>query len=420
MNVLIAPDSFKESADAVTVAEAIARGVRQALPDARIDVCPMADGGQGTVEAMLAAAGGERRTVTVRGPLSRPIAATFGLLDGGPEGRRTAVIEMAAASGLMLVPPPERNPLLTTTYGTGQLLAAALDCGVDKVLVGIGGSATTDGGAGLAQALGVRFLDRDGGELPAGLSGGQLDRIALIDASGRDGRLPAPTDGEQREAHPFGSRLNAAGGVARASCPCRMGETPMPRGDVQIVAACDVDNPLTGPNGAAAVYGPQKGATPEMIAVLDANLAHLARLIERDLGVRIADRPGAGAAGGLGGGLVAFCGATLRPGIEIVIEATRLADRVRAADLVVTGEGRLDSQSLSGKTAIGVGRLARRLGVPAIAIVGSVGPGAERALDDCLHSCHAIKADDMPLSEAMRRVGELLEEKTAEVMRSFR
>ena len=379
MRIVIALDSFKESADAVAVAEAIARGVAAALPRAQIDICPMADGGEGTVAALVAATGGATRTVNVMGPLGEPIDAAFGLLGDCPlfpprekgtvRFSQTAVVEMAAASGLALVPPDRRDPRRTTTYGTGQLLAAALDEPVERVIVGIGGSATTDGGAGLAQALGYAMLDNGGAPMPPGISGGLLDRVARIDAAGRLTRLDA----------------------------------------VRIVAACDVNNPLVGPNGAAAVYGPQKGASPQAVRELDANLRYWAELIERDLGARIADLPGAGAAGGLGGGLVAFCDATLQPGVRIVIEATKLADRVRGADLVITGEGRLDGQSLAGKTAIGVARLARDLGVPAIAIVGSVGPGAEGALAEGLAGYHAIQPDDMPLAEAMARVEELLE-----------
>ncbi|MCG3177890.1 MAG: Glycerate 3-kinase [Phycisphaerae bacterium] len=371
MNILIAPDSFKESADAVTVADAIARGVRAARPDATVDACPMADGGEGTVAALVAATGGTIRSRFVRGPLGQMTLAGFGLLGDG----RTAVVEMAAASGLVLVPRAQRDPTRTTTYGTGELIAAALDEGASRIIVGIGGSATTGGGAGMAQAMGYRFLDAAGTALPPGLAGGFLADVARIDAGRRDARLAA----------------------------------------VEVIAACDVDNPLTGPRGAAAVYGPQKGATPEMVWLLDANLRHWADLIARELGVAVNELPGAGAAGGLGAGLVAFCGATLRSGIEIVIEAAKLADRIRAADLVITGEGRLDGQSMSGKTAIGVARLAKRLGVPAIAVVGGVGEGAEQSLG-LLESYHAIRPEGMPLEEAFARVEELLESTTRRVL----
>ena len=376
MKIVIAPDSFKESADAVTVAGAIARGVRRALPEATLDLCPMADGGQGTVAAMVAAAGRTTRTVTVAGPLDEPVDAAFGLLPNG----RTAVVEMAAASGLMLAPPARRDPLATTTYGTGQLIIAALGtlpAEGGRIIVGVGGSATNDGGAGMAQAIGVRFYDRAGRPIERHLAGGSLVRIARIDASPRDRRL----------------------GVA------------------EIVIACDVDNPFVGPNGASAVYGPQKGATPEMVAALDANMAHLARVIERDLGVRIADLPGAGAAGGLGGGLIAFCGGTTRPGVQIVADATGLADRLRGADLCITGEGRLDAQSLAGKTAIGIARLARSLGVPTIAFVGSVGDGAAAALAAGLASYHVVTPPALSRAEAFARVEELIEAAVAQVMR---
>lgn len=375
MRILIAPDSFKESADAVAVANAIARGVRRAAPDAEIDLCPMADGGQGTVAALVAATGGTTQTVEVAGPLFQPVQATFGVLGDG----RTAVIEMAAASGLMLVPPTLRNPLLTTTYGTGQLITAALELGVARIILGIGGSATNDCGAGMAQAIGVQFLDDAGNLLPPGLSGGQLDRVARIDLGRRDTRL----------------RL------------------------VELIAACDVTNPLIGVAGASAVYGPQKGATPEMVTTLDDNLSHMAGLVECFLRKEIAYLPGAGAAGGLGGGLVAFADAKLQRGIDLVIEATRLADRLRGADLCITGEGKLDSQSLYGKTAIGVGRLARRLKVPVIAIVGSaVEPGATQAKFDCLDDYVAIRPPGMPLAEAIRRVIELLEQTAEQTMRA--
>lgn len=372
MKIVIAPDSFKESAGAVAVAEAIARGIVRALPDAAIDACPMADGGEGTVSAMVAATGGASRTVSVVGPLGEPVQAEFGLLDGG----RTAVIEMAAASGLHLVPPDRRDPTRTTTFGTGQLIAEALKLDVGRVIVGIGGSATNDGGGGMAQALGYRFFDDSGRLLDDPLAGGRLGDVARIDSAGVNERLAA----------------------------------------ADVVAACDVDNPLTGPNGAAHIYGPQKGATPAMVEQLDVNLAHWAEVIRRDLGVAVRDLPGAGAAGGLGGGLVAFCGAKLQPGIELVIEATKLAGRVAGADLVITGEGRLDGQSMSGKTAVGVARLARRAGVPCIAIVGSLGDGAEKTRE-VLDAYHAIKPDDMPLSEAIARVEELLERTAERVMR---
>jgi glycerate kinase len=387
VRIVIAPDSFKESLSAIAVCEAIAAGVHDAAPEADVIQCPIADGGEGTVQALVTATGGQIRKTLVRDPLGDEVEAAWGLLGGTgeptnepvPFNAPTAVIEMAAASGLPLVPPDRRNPMLTSTYGTGQLLIAALDAGARRIILGIGGSATDDGGAGCAQALGVRFIDAAGHEFPPGLSGGSLADIERIDMSHRDPRL--------------------------AGC--------------QLMVACDVNNPLCGPRGASAVYGPQKGATPEMLAQLDTGLAHLADLIRRDLGRDVRDLPGAGAAGGLGAGLVAFADATLRPGIEIVLEAVRLAERLAGADLVITGEGRLDEQSMMGKVIHGVGMAARRAGVPAVAICGSIGPGAERSLE-LIDAYFSIVSRPMPLVEAMSNAGDLLRQAAANVMRVFR
>ncbi|MBN1346670.1 MAG: glycerate kinase [Phycisphaerae bacterium] len=375
MRVVIASDSFKESLSAQAVCEAIASGVREVVPDAEVTLCPMADGGEGTVEALVAATGGRMLSTEVLGPLGEPIVAAWGMLGGTPP---IAAIEMAAASGLPIVPRSRRNPLLTTTYGTGQLVSAALDYGADQIILGIGGSATNDGGTGCAQAVGVRFLDAKGQELPSGLSGGMLERIGAIDASSLDSRL--------------------------AGC--------------QVQVACDVDNPLCGPRGAAAVYSPQKGATPEMVERLDAGLAHLADVIARDLGRDVRDLAGAGAAGGLGAGLVAFLDAALRPGIEIVTEAVGLPERMKGADLVITGEGRLDAQSMMGKVVQGVGKAALAQGVPVIAICGSIGPGAEKSLE-LLRAYFSIVDKPMPLEQALSDAGPLLRETAANVMRVF-
>ncbi|HOW19372.1 MAG TPA: glycerate kinase, partial [Phycisphaerae bacterium] len=356
MKIVIAPDSFKESLTAAEVCEAIARGLRAVLPDAVLDKCPMADGGEGTVDALVAATNGTYEHTTVAGPLGEPVTAVWGLLGtmrasapqadvraGAPPGKTapipptgptgepgqspTAVLEMAAASGLPLVPVEKRNPLKTTTLGTGQLIRAALDRGVTRIILGIGGSATTDGGAGCVQALGARFLDARGRALPDGACGETLAQIARIDLARFDPRVAS----------------------------------------TEIVVACDVDNPLCGPRGAAVVYGPQKGATPEIVRQLDEGLAHFADVIARDLGKDVRNIPGAGAAGGLGAGLLAFCGAAIRPGVEIVIDAVRLRERLVGADLLITGEGRLDRQSMMGKLIAGVGRAARDAGVPAVA-----------------------------------------------------
>jgi glycerate kinase len=314
MKIVIAPDHYKESLTAVAVATQIEAGFREIFPSAEYVKVPMTDGGEGTVEAIVAATHGKIVQATVTGPLGKPIDAFFGLTGDG----KTAVIEIAAASGLVLIPHAERDPLRTTTFGTGELIRAALDAGARRFLIGLGGSATNDGGAGMVQALGGRLLD------------------AAIDIKRLDPRLH----------------------------------------DCRVDVACDVDNPLTGPDGASAVFGPQKGATPEEVAMLDRSLAWYAERIHKDLGVSVADVPGAGAAGGLGAGLSAFLNANLRPGIEIVSEAVGLDRIIADADLVITGEGQIDGQTVHGKTPIGVAHLAKRHGIPVIAIAGSVAEGA--------------------------------------------
>lgn len=333
--VVIAPDSFKESLDAPGVAAALASGIVDALPDAIVRCVPMADGGEGTTVALASALGGRLVDVLVHGPLGEPTVASLGLL---PDGE--AVTEMASASGLMLVPPNRRNPALTSTFGTGELVRHALDRGVTRLILGIGGSATNDGGAGFARALGVRFLDAHGVDLPEG--GAALARLDRIDTTGLDPRLAALT----------------------------------------LDVACDVDNPLCGARGASAVYGPQKGASPALVAELDAALGRFAEVVARDLGRAVADLPGAGAAGGLGAGLLAFTDARLRPGIDIVMEASGLASAIEGADLVVTGEGRLDAQTRYGKAPAGVAGLARAWGRPIVAVGGSVGEGAGALVPD--------------------------------------
>ena len=372
-SVVVAPDKFRGSLSAAEAARAIARGVWRAAGTARIDEAPMADGGEGTVDALVAATGGSFRSVQVTGPLGAPVRATFGLLGDGT----TAVIEMAAAAGLALVPVSQRDPSRTSTRGTGELLLAAIEAGARRVILGIGGSATNDGGAGFAQALGFHFLDREGQELGPG--GGALAALDRINPGGRDPRL----DG------------------------------------VTVEVACDVDNPLCGPRGASAVYGPQKGADPEMVATLDRNLARLADVIERDLGQSIRDQAGAGAAGGLGGGLVAFAGGRLEPGIALVSRAVNLAERLRGADLCITGEGAIDASSAFGKTAVGVARLARAAGCPTLALAGSIGPGAEAVLDEGVAAVFSLCNRPMALDEAIARAGELLEEAAAQAVRCF-
>ena len=335
MRIVIAPNAFKGSLSALEAATAIAEGVRIAAPDADLVLVPIADGGDGTVDALVQATQGERRTRRVRGPLGDPVDAEYGLIDEGS----AAVIEMAKAAGLALVPPDKRDPRVTTTYGVGELMQHAFDAGARHFIVGIGGSATNDGGAGMAQALGYHLLDENGRELPPG--GLALKRLARIHVGG--------VHADWKEA--------------------------------EVDVACDVTNPLTGPRGASAVYGPQKGATPEMVAELDAALHHFADTIRRDLGVDVEPLPGAGAAGGLGAGLVAFSGARLRPGAEMVMEALRLDERLTSAQLVITGEGRIDSQTARfGKGPAAVARHAKQAGIPVAAIGGSVADETELRL----------------------------------------
>ncbi len=379
MKVVIAPDSFKECLSALEVAQALAAGVLAADGLAMIDLCPMADGGEGTVEAMVAATAGEVRSAAVTAPMGGAVQASFGLLgaEAGAPAALTAVIEMAAASGLALVEPALRNPLLATTYGTGELVLAALEAGAAEVLIGIGGSATVDGGCGCAQAIGVRFFDSFGECCQPGLGGGGLVNIRRVDMSGRDPRIA-------------GTRIRVA---------------------------CDVTNPLTGPDGAAAVYGPQKGASPAMVSVLEYGLANLAEVIRRDLGLDVEQLAGAGAAGGLGAGLVAFAGGKLQRGVEIVAGAVGLARRFEGADLCITGEGRLDRQSLSGKTAVGVAHLAAAAKVPVVCISGQAASGV-----DCgglFLDVRPLVAGEVTQAEAMARAKELLTARAREAVADF-
>ncbi|MBQ9406897.1 MAG: glycerate kinase [Desulfovibrio sp.] len=329
--IVIAPDSFKESLSAQQAAEAIEVGFRCVFPHADYVLLPVADGGEGTVDAVIAATTGRRMEVMVDGPLGDTVRAFYGLSGDGA----TAIIEMAAASGLALVPPERRNPCKTSSAGTGQLLRAALDAGARNFILGIGGSATNDAGAGMLQALGARLLDAQGRPIPPGGEG--LAQLATIDLSTLDARL--------------------------AEC--------------SIDVACDVDNPLCGPQGASVVFGPQKGASPEMVRTLDANLQHFADVALRDLKVDMAHVPGAGAAGGMGAALYAFLHGRLRPGVDIVTQAVGLEAAVRDADLVVTGEGRIDGQTVHGKTPLGVARVAKKHGKPVIAIGGCLLPDVE-------------------------------------------
>ncbi|MDE3267824.1 MAG: glycerate kinase [Chloroflexota bacterium] len=329
MKVVVAPQAFKGTASAADAAEAMRLGVVRAMPDACVTVVPIADGGGGTVDALVTATGGRWVTSPAADPLGRPIEARWGVLGDG----ETAVIETAAASGLALLAHSERDPTVTTTRGTGDLIRAALESGYRRILVGLGDSATNDAGVGMAQALGFRVLDERGRDLPPG--GASLARLASIDCEG---------------AHPA---------LASAS----------------VIALCDVTNPLCGPEGAAAVFGPQKGADPAQVALLDSALRRFAQVVKERMSLDVLDMPGAGAAGGLGAGLVAFCGAALRPGFEVVSAAVRLADSLAGADLVLTGEGRLDAQTRAGKGVCGVAALAREHGSPCVAAI--VGLDAE-------------------------------------------
>ncbi|CNG11719.1 putative glycerate kinase [Yersinia intermedia] len=326
MKIVIAPDSYKESLSALDVAVQIEAGFRTQFPDAQYIKLPVADGGEGTVEAMVAATAGRIIQVNVTGPLGDEVAAFYGI--SGDD--KSAFIEMAAASGLELVPPELRNPLKTTSYGTGELICNALDQGVKHIIIGIGGSATNDGGAGMVQALGVKLLDKQGKQI--GFGGGKLAELDVIDISGLDPRIK----------------------------------------QCQIDVACDVTNPLTGSEGASAIFGRQKGATPEMVSQLDDGLQHYAGIIKRYLDIDVDQVEGAGAAGGVGAALLAFCGATLSPGIDIVTDALGLDALVRDATFVITGEGRIDSQTIHGKVPIGVARVAKRYNKPVIGIAGSL------------------------------------------------
>ncbi|WP_440481406.1 glycerate kinase [Serratia marcescens] len=374
MKIVIAPDSFKESVSAERAARAIARGFHEVYPDAECVCLPIADGGEGTVDALVAATGGRKVSVAATGPLGERVAAFYGVSGDG----KTAVIEMAAASGLMLTPAARRNPLLATSYGTGELIRHALDQGIRHLILGIGGSATVDGGVGMVQALGGRFYRLDGKELPWG--GGELTALSGVDLSALDARLRQ----------------------------CR------------IEVACDVDNPLVGPRGAAAVFGPQKGATAAMVAQLEQGLTQYAEVIRQSTGRDVRHVAGGGAAGGMGIACQVFLGAMLKPGIEIVMAALGLEQALAEADLLITGEGRIDSQTLGGKALSGVARLARARGLPVIALAGVVEEGAEalyaQGIDAMFSILPRLSALEIALSQ-----GELnLQRSAANVARAMR
>lgn len=359
---------------ATTAAEAMIAGIRKAVPDTIVDCCPIADGGEGTLTALTTALPGDLQRVTVSGPLGDPVETAFAIF---PEGQ-FAVVESAAAAGLQLVPEPLRDPAKTSSYGVGELIAAACAAAPRKIIVALGGSATNDGGCGMAQALGVRFFDRNGDQIRTPICGNMLSKLARIDAAER---LPALSS-------------------------------------IEMIVASDVRNPLTGPQGAAQVYGPQKGATAEQVARLDAGLVHLAALLRRDLKIDIEELSGSGAAGGLGGGLVAFTGATISSGIDTVLDAVEFDRRVRCCDLCLTGEGRIDAQSASGKACMGVARAASKHGVPTIALVGQVGSGAEQCLAAGLRD-YIVIGDGLPAGQSMRRAEELIADAAGRIAREF-
>lgn len=354
---VLAPDSFKESMSAEQACQAMQRGVLQVFPDACCIAVPMADGGEGTVEALLRSLDGQGITCMVTGPLmTQQVSTYFAIVDYG----RTAVLEMAKANGIHLLESSQRNPMLTSTYGTGEMIKQALDRGIEKIIVGLGGSVTNDGGAGMSQALGVQFFNSTGEAIQ--VCGGNLDQINQIDISQLDARLK----------------------------------------NTEILIASDVNNPLCGPNGASAIFGPQKGATPEMVQQLDLNLNHYANLVEASLGIFIKNVAGSGAAGGLGFGLMAFADAKLQSGVELIIEQSRLAEKIAQADYVLTGEGKIDSQTALGKTPFGVAQVAQQFNKPVLAFAGLVGEGIESLFDAGFSQIVGINPPDCSLEEALK------------------
>lgn len=374
MKIIIAPDSFKDSLSAEGVAQAIADGLVKVWPDAQLIQCPMADGGEGTVDSVLAACNGELRRETVRGPLGEAVEARWGWLAHS----HTAMIEMAEASGLQRVPPGQRDACISSTFGTGELIRAALDAGAQRIILAIGGSATNDGGAGAMQALGVQLFNAQGQALaPGGLALAGLTRMSLEQL---DPRLA----------------------------------------QVRFEIAADVNNPLCGPHGASAIFGPQKGANPQQVEHLDAALGHFADHCARVLPKDVRDEPGSGAAGGLGFAAKAFLGAQFRAGVEVVAELVGLDAAVQGADLVITGEGRFDAQTLRGKTPFGVARIAQRHGVPVIVIAGTLGEGYEQMYAHGVDAAFALPSGPMSLEQACSEAPRLLRERAADIARVWR
>jgi len=373
MHIVVAPNAFKGSLTAVRAAEAMQAGILAAAPQCRVTCVPVADGGDGLTEVMLEGMGGQPVAATVTGPRFETVTAPFCLVSAD----NLAVVEMARASGLALLPEAQHNPMETTTYGTGELILSAMEYGARRIIVGIGGSATCDGGIGMAAALGYRFLDAAGE--PVRPVGGQLNAIAAIDRSGADQRIA---------------------GLA-------------------VAAACDVTNPLTGPEGAARVYAPQKGASSDQVDQLDDGLANLARIVRRDLGIDILDLPGSGAAGGLGGGLRAFLNAELKTGIELVLDVVGLEEKLAGADLVLTSEGQIDDQTRFNKAPAGVARVAKRAGVPCFAVCGAVGREIGVLHDIGIQAVFSICSGPQTLEEAVQDARGLLARSTEQVVRAF-
>lgn len=374
MKIICAPDSFKESLSAIAAASAMAEGIRRVLPDALVDCCPVGDGGEGTLAALLESGSGQLLTVQVAGPYGEMVDASFGIFGDD----QLAFVESAMAIGLPLIPAKQRDVMRTTSFGVGELLMHAVAHKPAAIIVGVGGSATNDGGCGMAQAMGVNFFDRDDKRIERPISGHMLSIIRRIDATHRHPALK----------------------------------------NIALTVACDVNNPLTGNNGAAQVYAPQKGASAAQVVELDAGLAHLAMLMRRDLGVEIANVAGAGAGGGLAGGLLAFAGASIESGISTVLDAVNFHERVRDCDLCLTGEGRLDGQSVTGKACIGVAKAAATHNVTTIALVGSIGPGVEKNLAAGL-SDYLLIGEGFSVEQSMRCAESLLTDTAEQVTRNF-
>lgn len=362
MKIVVAPDSFKESMSAKEVCDSIEKGLLSVSKDWEIVKVPMADGGEGTLEALVDATNGKIFNEKTLNPLGEEITSKFGILGG----KDIAVIEMASTSGLELISPEKRNPYITTTYGTGQLMLKALEQNVEEIILGIGGSATNDGGAGMLQALGAKLLDKNGDEI--GFGGYELSKLDRIDFSSLDRRLK----------------------------------------NIKILVACDVTNPLTGKNGSSYIFGKQKGATPEMIEILDGNLLHYSKIIKRDLGFDVNNVSGAGAAGGLGAGLLTL-GAVLKKGIDIVIEANELDKKVQGADLVITGEGSIDGQTRFGKTPYGVVTIAKKYNIPTIILAGNVGKDIDILYDYGFDTIFSIMQGVDSLENALKKGKENIE-----------